>query len=81
MTAIATEAVGVTRGHPSSLWWSRFTNLATCDSRSLSPSSWVFPILPGQFRDVGQRMKGLIVLWGLIFEWGEYLLSESLPFK
>lgn len=40
----------------------------------------LFLFLPGQFRDVGQRMKGLVVSQQLFFEWGEYLFSESSPF-
>lgn len=40
----------------------------------------LFLFLPGQFRDVGQRMKGLVVSRELFFEWDEYLFSESLPF-
>lgn len=40
----------------------------------------LFLFLPEQFRDVGQRMKGLVVSRELFFEWDEYLFSESLPF-
>lgn len=39
----------------------------------------LFLFLPGQFRDVGQRMKGLVVSQELFCEWGECLLSEPSP--
>lgn len=41
----------------------------------------LFLFLPGQFRDVGQRMKGLVVSRELFCEWGEYLLLESSQFR
>lgn len=57
-----------------------FQTRALVTSAATFLNTELFLFLPGQFRDVGQRMKGLVVSQQLFFEWGEYLLSESSPF-
>lgn len=83
VTVVATKALG---GEPTCLRSPRECGgaglrtwpLVTPDPTSLVTGLFLF--LPGQFRDMGQRMKGLVVSGELFCEWGECLLSEPSPF-